>query len=57
LSDAVRRAGLYEGVADNPIARIEGCDVRIARNSFSIPRPVDEDHDPLHGKTSAAPYP
>ena len=35
-----------------PIARIQGCDVRVARNSFLIPGPVDEDHDASHGTTS-----
>jgi hypothetical protein len=50
LCDAVRPGGLYEGVGDNRIARIEGSDVCVARNSFLIPRPVDENHNPFHGK-------
>jgi hypothetical protein len=52
LSDAVRRTGPYEGAGDNPIARVQGCDIRVAGNSFFIPRPVDEDHNAFHGISS-----
>jgi hypothetical protein len=52
LRDAVRGSGLDEGVGENPISRVEGRDVCVARNVFSIPRPIDEDHDPFHGRTS-----
>jgi hypothetical protein len=33
LSDAIRRSGPYEGVANESIAGIKGCDVRVARSS------------------------
>jgi hypothetical protein len=57
LRDAVRSGGLYEGVGDNRIARIEGSDVCVARNSFLIPRPVDENRDPFHGKSRSLSQP
>jgi hypothetical protein len=49
LLGTVRRTSLYAGWGDNPIAWVERCDVRVARNSFLIPSPVDEDHDLFYG--------
>ena len=52
LRDAVRGSGLYEGVGGNSIAGVKSGDVCVARNSFLVPRSVDEKSRSVSWETS-----